>query len=134
MCLVTPKRPDQPWWPLLSKHFKAVKVYEKTWRAHDGKSKLFSRPKQNIIKDRVYPCAHDASREECRSSPYDIVVWFSNQDYTYVQSVQYKEPKDIGKLTTFKGSLAGHDIAVLLDGGAQVNMINPKLVQKLQIP
>ena len=91
MVLVTPKTPNREWWSLISKHFDQCHVFNANWRSQ-GQEKLFSRPKQHVITNRVYPSSLPG-REQCRSAPCDVVVWISKSSYTYVSSVCYREPK-----------------------------------------
>jgi len=135
MMMITPKTPNRAWWSLMSKHFDQVHVFPYNWRSSQNE-KLFSRPKQSVITNRIYKSSI-AGREQCRSSPYDVVVWISKSSYNFVSSVKYREPKShahIADLHSFVAHVGGTKVSTLMDTGAQLNLINSKLVAQLKLP
>ena len=143
MVLITPHTPISPWWQLVNKHFTLAKIIPKEWRADGaapGAGKLFTRPIQQGNNDRVYPCDYDETREYTRSGLTDVCVWFSINTHKFIPNVQYHEPTQqytkLSKaaLTTLHGMIHGVNVSVLVDSGAQVNMINNSLVKHLKLP
>ena len=145
MMLITPYTTNSPWWALVNKHFKLARVIPNNWRAEGsskGEGKIFTRPitrsKQGENNLRVYPCEYDTSREYTRSAFTDICVWFSNPTHHFVKNVSYYEPNKeystLARLTTLSGNIQGQQLSVLVDTGAQVNMISQRLIEKLGLP
>lgn len=144
LAIVTPFRPSAAWWPLLIRHFKLAMRLPGNYMApkHSEFKRLFIRPSSTTPNHRedVGPC------------PYDVCVWFSTRKTlcddpvtiaTIDNSASYSEPvsnnyfklkHQLGQLTTVRAVFQGTSCSVLLDSGAQVNLINASLVSKLKLP
>jgi len=127
-CLITPYTPDRKWWRLVQDNFVCVKRIDRRWKGTDG-GYTFSRPAS---------ADQYGVRESPGPPPFDVCVWFSKPRKVEVFSTSFTwEDKmrslDIGDLMVFRGKLQGESGSVLVDGGAQVCLLNQKLADKLQL-
>lgn len=148
MCMVVPHDSNRDWYPLLKEHFTLSHVYNKHWRAPAGckYAKLFSRP--------VVPGSKH--REEPGDPPFNVSVWFSKKPKHHstrtvqVQSTDiptvvaaYHEPSEsttrqfmrsgVSDLLVFQSTLNNEKMSLLMDTGAQVNLISETVVRSLNL-